>query len=97
MNVSALRNQFLGGVWESPKLSLKRFIFLLLSVLHLSLPGLISAADSPTENPTIDTEVTPPESTSKAPQPKLQKSQSELSTYKLQNWRQFCRHCGRLS
>ena len=84
MNISALRNQFLGGVWESPKLSLKRFIFLLLSVLHLSFPGLIFAADAPTENPTLDTTVTPPESTSKTPQPKLQEPQSELSTYKLQ-------------
>lgn len=83
MNTSALRNQFFGGVFakcmSSPELSLKRFIILLLSVLHLSFPGLISAAESPTENPTTDTEVTP-----KDPQPKSQESQSELSTYKLQ-------------
>ena len=73
MNKSALRNQFFGGVCEFPKLSLKCFLLLLLSVLQLSLSGLISAADSPTENPAIGTEVTP-----KDPKP------TEVSTYKLQ-------------
>ena len=78
MNTSALRNQFFGGVCakciSNPKLSLKRFILLLLSVLQLSLSGLISAADSPTENSTIGN----PEVTPKDPKP------TELSTYKLQ-------------
>ena len=64
---------------SSPELSLKRFIILLLSVLHLSFPGLSSAAESPTESPTTDTEVTP-----KDPQPQSQEPQSELSTYRLQ-------------
>lgn len=79
MNTSVLRNQFFGGVCakciSSPKLSLKRFIILLLSVLQLSLSGLIFAAESPTGNPEV---------TSKDPKPKSQESQSELSTYKLQ-------------
>ena len=77
MNKSALRNQFFGGVYakciSSPKLSLKRFIILSLSVLQLSLSGFIFAADSPTDNQAIDTEVTP-----KDPKP------TESSTYKLQ-------------
>ena len=77
MNKSALRNQFFGGVYakciSSPKLSLKRFIILSLSVLQLSLSGFISAADSPTDNQAIATEVTPQD-----PKP------TESSTYKLQ-------------
>ena len=77
MNTSVLRHQFFGGVCakciSSSKLSLIRFIILLLSVLQLSLSGRISAADSATENPVIGTETTP-----KASEP------SELSTYKLQ-------------
>ena len=78
MYKSALRNQFFGGVCAKcisiPKPSLKRFIILLLSVLQLSLSGLIFAADSPTENPTIGN----PEVTPKDPK------STELSTYKLQ-------------
>ena len=74
MNTFALRNQFFGGVCKFSKLSLKRFIILLLSTLQLSLSGLIAAADSPTDNPTIGN----PEVTPKDPK------STELSTYKLQ-------------
>ena len=73
MNKSALRKQFFGEVCELSKHSLKCFLLLLLGVLQLSLSVLISAADSPTDNPAIDTEVTPKDS-----------EPSELSTYKLQ-------------
>ena len=91
MNTFVLRHQFFGGVCakciSSPKLSPKRFIILLLSVLQLSLSGLIFAADSPTENPTLGN----PEVTSKDPKP------AELSTYTLQVGDSFCCHRGRLS
>ena len=65
----------MGQMYQHPKLSLKRSIFLLLSVLYLSLPGLIFRQRMPPpDTPTIEN----PEVTSKDPKP------AELSTYKLQ-------------
>lgn len=73
MSIFSLRKRFFGGVCEFPKFSIKSFLLFLLGVLLLSLSIPVSAVDSPAENPTTGTEVTP--KTTKTP---------EFSTYRLQ-------------
>ena len=73
MSIFSLRERFFGGVCEFPKFSIISFFLFLLGALLLSLPIPVSAVDSPAENPTTGTEVTP--KTTKTP---------EFSTYRLQ-------------
>ncbi|MDD9973712.1 MAG: polysaccharide biosynthesis/export family protein [Candidatus Poribacteria bacterium] len=73
MSIFSLRKRFFGGVCEFPKFSIKSFLVFLLGVSLLSFSFPVSAADSPPENPTTNTEVTP--KAAETP---------ELSTYKLE-------------
>lgn len=73
MNMSSLQKRIFGDVCEFPKFSIKSFLLFLLGVSLLSFSFPISAADSPPENPTTNTEVTP--KAAETP---------ELSTYKLE-------------
>ena len=73
MSIFSLRKRFFGGVCEFPKFHYKSFLLFFPGVLLLSLSIPVSAVDSPAENPTTGTEVTP--KTTKTP---------ELSTYRLQ-------------
>ena len=73
MSIFFFQKRFFGGVCEFPKFSIKSFFLFLLGVLLLNLSIPVSAVDSPAENPTTGTEVSP--KTTKTP---------ELSTYRLQ-------------
>ncbi|MDE0322365.1 MAG: polysaccharide biosynthesis/export family protein [Candidatus Poribacteria bacterium] len=73
MSIFSLRKRFFGGVCEFLKFSIKSFLVFLLGVSLLSFSFPVSAADSPPENPTTNTEVTP--KAAETP---------ELSTYKLE-------------
>ncbi|MDE0467602.1 MAG: polysaccharide biosynthesis/export family protein [Candidatus Poribacteria bacterium] len=73
MSIFSLQKRFFGGVCEFLKFSIKSFLLFLLGVSLLSFSFPVSAADSPPENPTTNTEVTP--KAAETP---------ELSTYKLE-------------
>lgn len=73
MSIFSLQKRIFGGVCEFLKFSIKSFLVFLLGVSLLSFSFPVSAADSPPENPTTNTEVTP--KAAETP---------ELSTYKLE-------------
>lgn len=73
MSIFSLQKRIFGGVCEFLKFSIKSFLVFLLGVSLLSFSFPASAADSPPENPTTNTEVTP--KAAETP---------ELSTYKLE-------------
>lgn len=73
MNRLPVHGHFLRGIRRFLKLTISDFALFLL-IIQLGFPVSLFAADSPTENPTIDAEVTP----------KDQNSPEQFSTYRLQ-------------
>ena len=73
MNIPSLRGHLLSNISSFLKLAINNFALFLL-IVQLGFPVPLFAGDPPTENSTIDVEVTP----------KDQKASEQLSTYKLQ-------------